>query len=110
MMLAKSHAPDSNGQAFVFWVQSDKQLMRHEVFFWREWHKVGRLVAATQAPRHHMMTLDVPDSLSVSGTLDQCVIVPLVVHNLIFYHFETLGNGVKLWGLEGCARRTPSQA
>lgn len=91
-------------------MQPDKQLMRHEVFFRRKWDKVGRVVAASQAPRHHMMTLDVPDSLSVSGTLDQCIIVPLVVHTLIFYHLCMTGNGVKLWGLEGCARRTPSQA
>lgn len=81
-MLAERHAPDSDGQAFALWVDADKQLMRHEVFFRREWDDVGFFIAAAHAPWHHMMTLNVPDSLAVSGTFDQCVVVPLVVHTL----------------------------
>jgi hypothetical protein len=63
-----------------------------------------------------MMSLNVPDRFSVSGTLNQCVVVPLVVHSLIIspglknHHFFTFGKGVKMAGLDAPARRTASQA
>jgi len=99
VVFAKCHAPDSDGQAFAFWMNANQQLVRHEVFFRRQRHKIAFVVAAAHAPWHHMMTLDIPDNLSVSGTLDQCVVVPLVVHVKYFrivHHLLTTGSGFTL--------------
>ena len=54
--------------------------MRYEMLFRRQYRQVRSLIAPAQTARNDVMFFGVARQLSRLGSLNQCVVMPLVVH------------------------------